>query len=414
MDFVLVVVLALQTESPKPEEPLFTTLARKVTVGGQVRLRGEYRDPIAYSSAALAAEDDDLYTLRVRVNLKFAVTESIDVFIQPQDARTFGQETGVADNDKNLDLHQGWVEIRDIANVALTLKAGRFEMKYGDGRMISPSDWALNGRAWDGVVLHYAGEGWWLDGFYTLIKEQPNPAGAEDDQEFFGLYGCYTGVEKHEIDLYVLGRRFPDLGRHETSIGARFKGASGAFDYSAEAVVQTGELGATDLSTRAFAVTAGYSIDIDWKPRVGVEATWASGDEDPTDSETNTFEAPYPFGHFYQGFADVFAWKNGLDLALYVRAQPSETFTLQFDVHGFRLEENTDAWYGADLKVIRAGSAAASRSIGTEIDLHARVTLDKAVKLWGGWSHFFPGAFVEDTGDAPAMDWFFAQMVVDF
>ncbi len=398
----------------KPDGTVFQSLAKKVSIDGQIRLRAEYRDPIAYSSVALLNEDDDLYLLRLRLNIKFAVNDTIDVFVQPQDSRTFGQETGVADNDKNLDLHQGWIEIRNIGEVPLTLKAGRFEMLYGDGRIISAAEWSNVARAWDGATMRYAGTDWWVDGFFTVIKEQANPAGQENDQKFFGLYGSYTGFEKHEIDVYALNRRFPDLGRHETSIGARMKGATSGFDYTAEVVVQTGELGATDISAHAFALTFGYTFENDWSPRVGVEVTWASGDDDPTDRETNTFDAPFPFGHLYQGFADVFSWKNGTDIALYLRGKPSPTFTLGLDIHTFRLAEERDAWYGADQKVIRPGAVGASNSLGTEIDLHARVTLDKVVKLWFGWSHFFPGAFVSDTGDDPGMDWIFAQMTVDF
>jgi len=142
--------------------------------------------------------------------------------------------------------------------------------------------------------------------------------------------------------------------------------------------------------------------------------TWAGGDDDPSDSKTRTFDAPFPFGHLYQGFADVFSWKNGMDIAVYLRGKPSATVTLALDIHMFRVAEELDAWYGADQKVIRPGAAGASPSLGTEVDLHARITLDKVVKLWVGWSHFFPGAFVGDTGDDPAMDWIFAQMTVDF
>ncbi len=179
----------------KPDEPVFKTLAKKVSIDGQIRLRAEYRDPIAYSSVALMNEDDDLYLSRLRLNIKFAVNDTIDVFVQPQDSRTFGQETGVADNDKNLDLHQGWIEIRNICETPLTLKAGRFEMLYGDGRVISAAEWSNVARAWDGATIRYAGTDWWIDGFFTLIKEQANPLGQENDQKFFGLYGSYTGFE---------------------------------------------------------------------------------------------------------------------------------------------------------------------------------------------------------------------------
>ena len=60
-------------------------------------------------------------------------------------------------------------------------------------------------------------------------------------------------------------------------------------------------------------------------------------------------------------------------------------------------------------------TGAAGDDVGTEIDLHARVSVGKHVTFWGGWSHFFPGSFVDDTpGSDKGMDWFFLQMLVGF
>jgi hypothetical protein len=408
-------------EPPKQEEGLFRTLAKKVTIGGQVRLRGEYRDPIGYANAAQLDEDDDIYLMRIRLNLTVAVTDDIDVFVQPQDSRTFGEEATIASNEKNLDLHQGWVEWRNIGGTGLTVKAGRQEMHYGDGRFVSPLDWNNIGRAWDGIKVRYAGDGWWVDGFFTVIKEGN---GAEDDQDFYGLYGSYTGFKDHEIDAYVFGRRLADnsftdeLGNtgdvKDVTLGARLKGKAGGFDYSAEGAFQSGDW--VDTNTRAWgvAVTAGYTIDLSWSPRIGAELTFATGDEDPTDGDRGTFDPLFPFGHAYQGYADVFAWKNGMDTALYLRVQPEPRLSLHLDAHVFTLDEERDAWYGATGAKIRSGAAGASRDIGWEIDLHVRFSPVKPVKIWAGWSHFFAGSFVEDTGRSPDMDWFFAQAVVEF
>ena len=52
--------------------------------------------------------------------------------------------------------------------------------------------------------------------------------------------------------------------------------------------------------------------------------------------------------------------------------------------------------------------------MGGELDLHARWTVDKALKFWGGFSFFRAGDFVEETGRSPDMVWAFPQMAVDF
>ena len=44
---------------PQTEQPLFKTLVKQFTLGGQVRFRGEYRDPTSYLNTAVAGRSDD-------------------------------------------------------------------------------------------------------------------------------------------------------------------------------------------------------------------------------------------------------------------------------------------------------------------------------------------------------------------
>ncbi len=411
---------------PQPAEPVFKTLARQVTVGGQVRLRAEYRDPLSYNPAAIGAtDDDDLYLSRIRLNLRFSLSDEVEVFFQPQDQRIFGDEASVLSDEQNLDVHQGYVEVRLPSEIPVTLRAGRQELSYGDQRLVSPLDWSNIARAWDGAKARASLGPAWLEGFWTVIREG---VGAEDDQDFFGLYASWGAVENHEFDLYAFGRRFNDNSqpaesvpgnvhdRRDATAGARLKGKAAGFDYTAEGMIQRGDVGPDDVRAWAAAVTLGYTFDLPWKPRIGAEYTHASGDSDPADGRIETFDPLYPFGHFYQGFADVFSFKNGRDAAFYLKAVPAEWLSIHVDVHFFRLDEARDAWYnfaGAPLRRDPTGSA--GKDVGREIDLHARWSVGKFVKFWGGVSRFFAGEFVRDTsGTDRDMTWAFLQMTVDF
>ena len=414
----------------KPSGPVFTTKAIKVEIGGQLRLRAEYRSPIAYANAAATPKDDmvedqDLLLERIRLNLKFSLEDSIEVFFQPQDQRTFGDEASVLSDEANLDVHQGFVEIKDFLTPGFSIKAGRQELSYGDQRLVSPLDWSNIARSWDGLKLRYAGDGWWTEGFFTVIKEVQ---GGEDDQDFYGLYTSFTGLVGHELDAYVFGRQLDDNSqpsetvpaavndRRDWTAGLRLKGKSAGLDYTGEAMVQRGQVGGDRVKAWAGALTLGYTLDLDWKPRIGFEVTHASGDGDPADGEIGTFDPLFPFGHYYQGFADVFAFKNGRDLVVSLRAEPASGFSVQLDLHAFRLVEEEDAWYNfAGAAIRRDATGGAGGDVGREVDLHARLALGRHLKFWGGWSHFFPGSFVEDTpGTERSMDWFFLQVGVDF
>src|SRR5579859_696898 len=133
---------------PPTQEPLFNTLIKQVSLDGQIRLRYEYRDPTSYANTAAAIRSDELFLTRIRLNLDFKVTSDIDVFVQPQDERQWGQEVVVLADERNLDLHQGFVEIRNILGEPLSVKGGRMELSYGDQRLVSPLDWSNIGRAW--------------------------------------------------------------------------------------------------------------------------------------------------------------------------------------------------------------------------------------------------------------------------
>lgn len=432
---------------PAPEpakiETVIKSLANQITIGGQVRLRAEYRDPIAYNNPGTTPKDDqhedaDLFLERIRLNLTFTLSDQITVFFQPQDQRIFGDEaaatfigtstaTGFVSDEMNLDVHQGFVEVKDLLTTGLSIKIGRQELLYGDQRLVSPLDWSNIGRTWDGAKIRYQQPTWWADAFYTVIKEVQ---GAEDDQDFWGFYFSYGGIQDHEVDVYLFGRRLSDNlftgetsgaanDRLEYTPGIRFKGKMAGFDYSAEGMAQRGEVSDDDIKAWAVAFTLGYTFDIDWKPRIGIEYTHASGDGDPTDGDIETFDPLYGFGHAYQGYADVFSFKNGRDLAIYLKVAPAPTLSFHVDIHTFTLDEDVDSWYnfvGAPLRTDATGNA--GDEVGHEIDVHARWALGKHVKFWGGVSRFFAGDYVEDTAGAAGTDgdmtWVFLQATVDF
>jgi hypothetical protein len=442
-----------QDKTPPPPDSLVNSLAKRITLGGQIRTRAEYRDPTSYANTLAATRTDRLFLTRIRLNLKFSLTDDIDVFVQPQDERQWGQEPSVLYDDKNFDLHQGFVEVRNLLGEPLSFKAGRMELSYGDQRLVSPLDWSNITRAWDGAKIRYAPQNFWIEGFYTVIRDplSPTPAGAippltnaplaatgaAHDQDFMGVYFSYVGVANHEFDAYGFFREFRDNSAGtealpappnppsgnlvDRTIGARIKGKDLGFDYTAEAMSQGGHQATDRIEAYAYAGTLGYTFDMAWTPRLGVEYDFASGDRKAGDGKKGTFDPLFPFGHYYQGFADVFAFKNGKDLMGSIKVAPTETLSVQLDFHQFWLASETDAWYNASGTAIRPRRATSVGSrVGCETDLHARLAVGKYVKFWAGWSHFFAGEYVRQTeapgpgGTSVDMNWFFLQMTVDF
>ena len=69
-----------------------------------------------------------------------------------------------------FDLHQGYLEARDLFVPCFNVRAGRQEISLGEERLIGAVDWTQNARSLDGAVLTYAWDGGgWVKPFWALL-----------------------------------------------------------------------------------------------------------------------------------------------------------------------------------------------------------------------------------------------------
>ena len=424
---ILTIVLALSLQDPpkeKEEASLKVPLVEKATAGGQIRLRGEYRDPMDYASAATVDAADEIVLLRARVHLDLEIRKDLRAFLQLQDSRAFGEEGTVQTDLESTDLHQAWMKVTELGGVPLALQAGRMEVPtLGDGRLMSPLDWNNVGRTWDGATATFTPQDIWVQALAVIVREDPSGT-LNADQYFYGLYGSWRGIEKFEFDGYLFARDLrndPATGEdgvtgdvEDFTFGVRVKGGASGVEFTGEAAIQSGDRATDRVRALAAAVTLGYTFDHAWKPRIFAEATRASGDGDATDGRDGTFDPLFPFAHFYHGFIDLVGWRNVRTLMLSARAQPLEWLTLQVDGHAFRLDRDVDAWYSPAGAMRADGTGAAGKDVGMELDVHAKIPWNERVDVWLGWSHFRAGEFVEKTGRSPDSNWMFLQATVKF
>ncbi|MAG56623.1 MAG: hypothetical protein CMJ83_10070, partial [Planctomycetes bacterium] len=173
--------------------------AQSLTIGGQLRLRAEYRLVSRYQAANPSTTDEDMVIQRTRINFDARVHEHIRIFAEIQDSRLWGEEMSVTTDLMGVDLHQGYIDFEQALGTPFTVRSGRFELKLWNQRLISPLDWHPVGRAWDGVlVFGKPSEDWLLHAGYHLIAE----GGAIDSDQDTDLYwtaATYTGAENHEL-----------------------------------------------------------------------------------------------------------------------------------------------------------------------------------------------------------------------
>jgi len=442
----------------------------KVVFDLEERVRWEIRENnFDFNDAFNARTDDNWFLQRARIGLMLKPSPWLKIYAQGQDSREINSDRPDfpgflgAEGDDAFDLRQGYFEIGNLKDFPLTLKVGRQILTYGDERLIGPFDWNNIGRTFDAVKLRWEGKNWWLDTFASTVVV-PNRGsynqsdffnGVEGDREqvFSGLYFSTTAVGPQTTDLYVLHLHENANPRYQQNhfgdtnfftFGTRFKSKAGAFspheaaglskdgktvlepkppkpvgfDYEGEFVFQTGEVRGLDLTAFAVHAGAGYTLDIAWLPRLGVAYNLGTGDDDPTDREIQTFQNLFPTNHKFYGQMDVFSWQNMHDLELSVKAQPTKAITVKAEYHAFWLETTEDAWYRANgavrVRPLNAAARDASNYAGSEIDLTVTWNANKHLQIEGGYSHFFAGDYLADTGPGDDADFGYVQAKITF
>ncbi len=413
----------------------------------QDRLRVEVRNNNFDFNDTVNDRTDDAWLLqRFRFGLLVKPAEWLKLYAQAQDSREFESDRpnipGAigAEGDDNFDLRQAYIELSDYKNFPLGIKVGRQILAYGDERLIGSFDWNNIGRTFDAVKVRFEQPKYWVDAFISSVvriqRDEFNRSdifnGNETQREelFAGLYVSTTAVPAHVIEVYGLylhdnNDRFPGVSNADTNfatVGARIKGDPkklGGWEYDGEFSFQAGEVRALDLTAFAIHAGAGYNFFNCWaRPRIYAEYNFASGDDHAGDQDVQTFQNLFPTNHKFYGYMDVFSWQNMHNPALSLRCSPSREVTVQLDGHAFFLATNEDVWYRANgvtaVRSLNQLARDASTYAGAETDLTVTYAPARWLSLQVGYSHFFPGDYLGDTGAQDGADFGYAMATVTF
>ncbi|HAH20520.1 MAG: hypothetical protein A2Y00_05005 [Omnitrophica WOR_2 bacterium GWF2_43_52] len=441
MLLALAVVMVTQAHAGATSEGFFIQnylpkeLKEKLKVSLEMRYRLEARDDFDFSETAdrTTNETDTFHLLRTRLMLDATISESLRGFVQLQDSRIFGttpaNRWSIAFRDE-FDVRQAYIDykIKQISD-ALTLRLGRQELSYGDQRLVGGFDWSNVAQSFDAAKVIFAQKQFTIEGFLSekVNIDLANPNNWYDDNEgFHGVYTSYKGLDKHVLDMYYLYRNSsepvsfgPSGSRklNELTSGIRLKGDKvNNFDYTLEYAYQSGEFGSQDINAYALILQAGYTLsDIPWTPRLGLEWDFATGDEDSTDNERNTFDNLWPTNHLFYGYIDFVSLQNINAYNLRLNLSPTKKLSLQGDYWLFYLDETTDALYNAGRAQLRAANQrVGSGYVGSEVDFLLKYAFNKNINLLSGYSHFFAGTFLARTGANDDADFFYLQSLLKF
>lgn len=392
----------------------------KTTLDIEVRERYEHQenfnDKFYGTNPGKGAAADDYLLSRIRIGLTHKFNEHLTGKVSLQDARAFGMELegadwansefgGIEHNPQHdpLELGQAWLEFK--ATDALTLKAGRQSIFYGNNRVFGPGEWKNSGKwVWDAAKASWRSGEHFVDVFAGATKvHDPDEfsLGHRHGYDGAALYGHYA-IGKHAAIEPIWAYKTNDDSndyREKTQnyFGARaYHNALGGMGFiDATYVKAIGEV-TKNNGSKADVDAFGYNLDaglnlMDKKLKLGVTLSHASGD-DPTTPDSERFDGVYGAPSKYYGQMNQMQWSNLDDYGLIVNYRPKKGMLLELEYHQFYADQIRDKWKAY------SNLNATSDHYGDEIDLIASWKINKQWGLKAGYSYFMPGDLIKQAG----------------
>ena len=395
---------------------------QNVQVGGSIRIRGNWFDFDDTIGEVSFVEQ------RTTIDVTADFTDEVSAFIELDSYDIWGEDfrsdyvTGLdfrAASGDDVELYQAYIEAREMWGTALRARIGRQELSFGSEWLIGVNNASsiYQGLSFDGIRLTYATDVFSVDAFWTKLAERFGEFG-DNDVDFYGLYGSYTGFEDIVVDLYWLYVRedeapagsgniaaLPGIAGTDTdlhTIGLRGAGTIGAFDFEAEVAFQTGDVQRVnvfpwpfetedlDYSGLGVNLEGGYTFDMNWQPRVYLGFAYLEGgDNEPAglfglgnggDLSFNRLFSNWEYSEFIENtdLSNVFVYRAG------VSAMPTESLSLLLALTYFTVDETTEVTFPASL-FLEDGDD----TLGWELGLYADYQYSEDLVFRAGYAHFF-------------------------
>ena len=379
-----------------------------VTLGGELRERFESAHDANFG---IGAPDNSYWLQRITLLGDLHLGERVRFFVEGISGIVEGQSQPAPAVQKDpIDLQFAFVDVLPYLtdDERLTLRAGRFGLSLGSGRLVATRAAPNIPFKFDGFESIYDRPLWHVTTFFTRpVIEYTDRLSSDDySTEFWGLYVTHWFDDAHKdgLDMYYLGiaseqGRYASGGgnEHRHSFGLRWFGEMNQWDWNAEGVVQTGDFGNQTILAWTASLDSGYTWDASWQPRLGLKADIASGDQNPTNGPQGTFDALY-FKSGYFNDASLIRPANIID----VHPNFSANLTHALSVNGggdvFWRYSRNDAIYAPPGFIAVPALSTASAFVGTAADVNLEWRIQRHLSFLASYVHFFSGEYIHQAG----------------
>ena len=377
-----------------------------LSLDGQIRLRTEDQTSYQYSSG-----NDRIYELtRVYGGLTVRPTSYVTAYMQFIDAHALGLPVNiVAANMRDVfDLRQGYLEFH---HNNIRLYAGRRELRFGGERVVGISDWTNVSRTFDGFYGHFGDrtDKNNVDVFSTsVVTVHPTSLDTHGaGLTFHGVYGTIGSWIPHTVlQPFVLVKAFPQVKSQqgiygeevETTFGAEMDGHLPAgFEYDVLGDLQRGSYSNDSIHAGAGIVKVAHVFNsLPWKPRLGGEYDYATGNPHQDPNRISTYDQLYPSDHNAFGLFDLFGFQNIKEQRVNLDLAPTKNLSLLFQGEALGVASRFDGVYnsGGEVSVQAPAHGFATNSIGDGFDASAKYVFHDYWAVNAGVGHFFPGSLM--------------------
>lgn len=392
------------------------------------------------------------YTLtRARGTVDIIPAKWLVLQLQFQDTHALGLPLrDVAANQRDqFDFFQTFADFKYRKS---NLFIGRQILRFGDERVIGPSDWTNNSRTWDGVDLRLGTDN--RVDIWTISVVQVTPTSLDKHGAgltFHGVVGQFT-IGPHEnpasgakqsssgqghlpsnilLDPFLLVRTNPRVrsladnqfgSEAEFTFGTYFQTILPyGFQASGTGDLQRGSYSTDSIHAGAAIIRGGWvARHAPWQPHIEGEYDYATGNPRRNLGRVSTYDQQYPSNHNAFGLVDLFGFQNIKQDRLNISATPltTETSNLQalFQVGSLHLATARDAVYASAGAVFQAAPAQGFRGdgIGTEFDASAKYIWRQTYVANIGVGHLFNGASLTSTGRGAPITLAYFQLTYRF
>ncbi len=378
-----------------------------LSFGGEVRERFESTEALNFG---VGAGPDSYLLQRLALLADLHLGERVRIFAEGISGLDEGHDGPAPPVQQDpIDLQFAFVEVAPYltSDQRLTIRAGRFGMSFGAGRLVATRAAVNIPFRFDGVEMLYSSPHWEATGFLTQPALDSGHIDAEDHTTtFWGLYAtCWFDRPRTiGLDLYYFGIHSEESvyasgtgDEHRHSLGTRQFGAWHNWDWNTEEVLQVGSFGDDSILAWTGSLDSGYTWQTTGKPRLGVKADVTSGDTNPHDGRQETFDALY-FKSGYFNDASLLRPQNIIDVHPNGSLQLSRSLAFDGGVDWFWRYTRNDAVYAVPGFIAIPAIHTDSSYVGTAFDVNLSWQMQQHVSVQASYVHFLSGSFIHQAG----------------